>query len=118
MVRNTHVEAARALHVHEERVGCLHKALKLVTTLLKLTRWVQQIDIAHGDVRLHTSLENQNGEGSDPRQVANSIVCLPLQEQAVSSPLGWQRLMVGVARQQSQAGKHPGDVSRCGLSLA
>ena len=47
-----HVEAARALHVHEEGVRRLHQALELVAALLKLPRRVQQIDIAHGDVRL------------------------------------------------------------------
>ena len=49
---SSHVEAARALHIHEEGVWRLHKALELVAAQLKLTRRVQQIDIAHGDVRL------------------------------------------------------------------
>ena len=41
------VEAAGALHIHEEGVRRLHQALQLVPALLELARRVQQIDIAH-----------------------------------------------------------------------
>jgi hypothetical protein len=39
------VEAALALHIHEEGIGRLDKTLELVLPLLKLSRWVKQIDI-------------------------------------------------------------------------
>ena len=55
--RHAHVEAARALHVHEEGVGRLHKALQLMALQLKLPRRVQQINIAHRDARLRESRE-------------------------------------------------------------
>ena len=45
------VEAAGALHVHEERVGGLHQPLQLVPALLELTRRVQQVNVTHGDER-------------------------------------------------------------------
>lgn len=38
---HSHLEAALALHVHEERVGRLYQALELVLRLLKLRRGVQ-----------------------------------------------------------------------------
>jgi len=46
-----YAETARALDVHEERVGGLDQALELVAPLLKLPRGVEQIDITHGDER-------------------------------------------------------------------
>ena len=55
--RHAHVEAARALHVHEEGVGRLHKALQLMALQLKLPRRVQQINVAHRDARLRESRE-------------------------------------------------------------
>ena len=55
--RHAHVEAARALHVHEEGVRRLHKALQLMALQLKLPRRVQQINIAHRDARLRESRE-------------------------------------------------------------
>ena len=52
-----HVEAARALHVHEEGVGRLHQALELVALLLQLLRRVEQVDVTHGNVRLERARE-------------------------------------------------------------
>lgn len=43
---NAHLEASRALDVHEERVGRLHQPLELVLLLLELCRRVKQVDIA------------------------------------------------------------------------
>lgn len=40
-----YVEATLALYIHEEGVRRLDKTLELVLLLLKLGRWVQQIDI-------------------------------------------------------------------------
>ena len=57
--RHAHVEAARALHVHEEGVRRLHKALQLMALQLKLPRRVQQINIAHRDARLRESREGK-----------------------------------------------------------
>ena len=37
-------EAARALDVHEERVGALNQTLELVAVLLLLVRWVNEVD--------------------------------------------------------------------------
>ena len=37
-------EAARALDVHEERVGALNQTLELVAVLLLLVRWVDEVD--------------------------------------------------------------------------
>ena len=45
------VEAAGALHVHEEGVRGLHQALQLVPALLQLARRVQQVNVTHGDER-------------------------------------------------------------------
>ena len=47
-----HVEASGALHVHEERVRALYEALELVAALLELARRVQEVNIAHRDLRL------------------------------------------------------------------
>lgn len=64
-LRCAHVEAARAFHIHEERVRRLHKALQLVAAQLKLTRRVQQIDIAHGDVCLRTEYMERKQQSGD-----------------------------------------------------
>ena len=37
-------KAARALDVHEERVGALNQTLELVAVLLLLVRWVNEVD--------------------------------------------------------------------------
>lgn len=37
-------EAARALDIHEERVGVLHKSLELVLLSLVLRSWVEKVD--------------------------------------------------------------------------
>ena len=37
-------ESARALDVHEERVGALDQTLELVAVLLLLVRWVNEVD--------------------------------------------------------------------------
>ena len=37
-------KAARALDVHEERVGALDQTLELVAVLLLLVRWVNEVD--------------------------------------------------------------------------
>jgi hypothetical protein len=39
------LEAALALHVHEERVRALYKALPLVLPLLELFRRVEKVDV-------------------------------------------------------------------------
>ena len=39
------IEASLAFNIHEERVWRLHKTLKFVLLLLKLSRWVQQVEI-------------------------------------------------------------------------
>jgi len=50
------VEAPWALHVHEERIGALHKAFKLMTTAFLFVGRVQKVGatLSH-DVRLETS---------------------------------------------------------------
>ena len=40
-----YVEAPLALDIHKERVGGLHEPLELVLPLLKLSWWMEQIDI-------------------------------------------------------------------------
>lgn len=42
---NLHVKATLALDIHEERVGRLNKALKLVFSLLQLSWWIKQVDV-------------------------------------------------------------------------
>ena len=55
--KSSHLKATGALHVHEEGVRRLHKALQLMALKLKLPRRVQQINIAHRDARLRESRE-------------------------------------------------------------
>eukprot|EP00310_Coccolithus_braarudii_P002695 CAMPEP_0183378278 /NCGR_PEP_ID=MMETSP0164_2-20130417/124829_1 /TAXON_ID=221442 /ORGANISM="Coccolithus pelagicus ssp braarudi, Strain PLY182g" /LENGTH=147 /DNA_ID=CAMNT_0025555829 /DNA_START=453 /DNA_END=897 /DNA_ORIENTATION=+ len=46
-----YAEAAGTLDVHKEGVGRLHEPLQLVAAVLELTGRMQQINIAHRDVR-------------------------------------------------------------------
>lgn len=63
-----HAKAARALHIHEERVGGLHKPLQFVTALLQLLWRVQQVNITHRDVR---PAKRQNEFASVTRPLGN-----------------------------------------------
>uniref|UniRef100_A0A7C9CMT4 Uncharacterized protein n=1 Tax=Opuntia streptacantha TaxID=393608 RepID=A0A7C9CMT4_OPUST len=40
-----YIEASLAFNIHEEGVGGLNETLELVLLLLKLSRWVQQVNI-------------------------------------------------------------------------
>ena len=46
--RRVHLEAAGALDVHEERVGCLYEALQLVLGCLRLGVGVEQVKVDAG----------------------------------------------------------------------
>ena len=74
LLARAHVEATGALHVHEEGVGRLHEALELVAALLKLTRRMQQVDIAHGDVRLRANDESRSTVSRWIHAVARAVL--------------------------------------------
>jgi hypothetical protein len=50
------LEAARALHIHEEAVGALHQTLQLVLSRLKVRRRIQEVVVdRHRDGERATS---------------------------------------------------------------
>ena len=58
------VKAARALHIHEEAVGGLHEALKLVLLLLGRRIGVKQVIFDIGHFRLAREGETTKQTGS------------------------------------------------------
>ena len=67
-----HVEATRALHVHEEGVGRRHEALQLVATELELLRRMQQVNVTHGNVRLQAREQPERAQRSAQRAMRAS----------------------------------------------
>lgn len=58
------VEAALALHIHEEGVGRLHEALELVLALLQRRRGMKEIDVLGEHLREDARREEStNGQG-------------------------------------------------------
>ena len=71
-MRGVHVEAARALHIHEEGVGRRHEALQLVATELELLRRMQQVNVTHGNVRLQAREQPERAQRSAQRAMRAS----------------------------------------------